>query len=86
MLIQLLRTYLRPYQRLLILVVILSLIGTMAALYLPNLNAAIIDNGVAKGDTSYIWHTGMVMLGVAWSRSAARSLNSFGQDRDELRP
>jgi ATP-binding cassette, subfamily B, multidrug efflux pump len=65
MLIQLLRTYLRPYQRLLILVVILSLIGTMAALYLPNLNAAIIDKGVAKGDTGYIWHTGMVMLGVS---------------------
>jgi ATP-binding cassette, subfamily B, multidrug efflux pump len=65
MLIQLLRTHLRPYQRLLILVVILSLIGTMAALYLPNLNAAIIDKGVAKGDTGYIWHTGMIMLGVS---------------------
>jgi ATP-binding cassette subfamily B multidrug efflux pump len=65
MLIQLLRTYLRPYQRLLILVVILSLIGTMAALYLPNLNAAIIDKGVAKGDTGYIWRTGMVMLAVS---------------------
>jgi ATP-binding cassette, subfamily B, multidrug efflux pump len=65
MLIQLLRAYLRPYQRLLILVVILSLIGTMAALYLPNLNAAIIDEGVAKGDTGFIWRTGMVMLAVS---------------------
>jgi ATP-binding cassette subfamily B multidrug efflux pump len=65
MLIQLLRTYLRPYQRLLVAVVILNLIGTMAALYLPNLNAAIIDKGVAKGDTGYIWHTGMIMLAVS---------------------
>jgi ATP-binding cassette subfamily B multidrug efflux pump len=65
MLIQLLRTYLRPYKRLLVAVVILNLIGTMAALYLPNLNAAIIDKGVAKGDTGYIWHTGMIMLAIS---------------------
>jgi ATP-binding cassette subfamily B multidrug efflux pump len=65
MLIRLLRTYLVPYQRLLLAVVILTLVGTMAALYLPKLNAAIIDNGVAKGDTGYIWRTGMIMLAVS---------------------
>jgi ATP-binding cassette subfamily B multidrug efflux pump len=65
MLIRLLRTYLRPYQRPLVAVVILTLVGTMAALYLPNLNALIIDNGVAKGDTGYIWRTGIVMLAVS---------------------
>jgi ATP-binding cassette subfamily B multidrug efflux pump len=65
MLIQLLRSHLGPYKRLLLAVVILSLVGTMAALYLPNLNAAIIDKGVVKGDTGYIWRTGMVMLAVS---------------------
>jgi ATP-binding cassette subfamily B protein len=43
---------------------ILSLAGTMAALLLPSLNAAIIDQGVAKGDTAYIWRTGGMMLAV----------------------
>ena len=51
MLISLLRTYLVPYRRLLVWLTVLSLIGTMASLFLPTLNADIIDNGVAKGDT-----------------------------------
>ena len=62
MLIRLLRTYLVPYRRLLVGVVILQLIGTMASLLLPSLNASIIDDGVAKGDTEFIWNTGKVML------------------------
>ena len=49
------RTYLRPYRRLLIGVLLLTSVGTMAALYLPSLNASIIDDGVAKGDTAFIW-------------------------------
>jgi len=61
-LISLLRTYLAPYRRLLGVVVVLSLVGTMASLFLPSLNAAIIDNGVARGDTGYIWRTGGTML------------------------
>ena len=65
MLISLLRTYLSPYRRPLIAVTILSLIGTMAALFLPSLNAAIIDEGVAAGDTGYIWRTGGIMLVVS---------------------
>ena len=43
----------------------LQLIGTISALYLPTLNADIIDNGVAKGDTGYIIRTGAWMLGVS---------------------
>ena len=54
MLIRLLRTYLRPYSRPLAAVVVLQLVGTIASLYLPSLNADIIDQGVAKGDTGYI--------------------------------
>ena len=64
MLIPLLRTYLRPYKRELTFVVGLQFVATMAALFLPSLNANIIDNGVAKGDTSYILHTGAIMLGI----------------------
>ena len=49
--IALLRTYLRPYGRALVLVVILLTIQSLASLYLPELNAEIINNGVATGDT-----------------------------------
>ena len=65
MLLRLLRTHLRPYAGNLSMVVVLQLIGTIASLYLPSLNADIIDNGVAKGDTSYIVGTGGWMLGVS---------------------
>ena len=64
MLIRLLRTFLRPYAREVAIVVVLVLIQSIANLYLPNLNADIINNGVAKGDVPYIWRTGGVMLGV----------------------
>ncbi|WP_069146639.1 ABC transporter ATP-binding protein [Rhodococcus erythropolis] len=62
MLIRLLRTYLTPYRGELTGVVVLQFISTMAALYLPSLNADIIDNGVTKGDTGYILSTGGMML------------------------
>ena len=45
-------------------VVVLVLIQAIGNLYLPNLNADIINNGVAKGDVDYIWRTGAVMLGI----------------------
>jgi len=65
LLIRLLRDHLRPYRRPLILVVLLQLVQTLATLYLPTLNADIIDNGVITGDTRYILHTGGLMLAVA---------------------
>ncbi|TCM40354.1 ABC transporter ATP-binding protein [Kribbella sp. VKM Ac-2568] len=65
MLLRLLRTHLRPYAGNLSMVVVLQLIGTIASLYLPSLNADIIDNGVAQGDTAYIVRTGGWMLGVS---------------------
>ncbi len=64
MLITLLRTYLRPYTRQVAVVIVLVLIQSIANLYLPNLNADIINNGVVKGDIPYIWRTGGVMLGI----------------------
>ena len=65
MLIALLRTYLRPYRRQVALVVGLLVAQTVGNLYLPNLNADIINNGVVKGDTGYILRTGGVMLAIA---------------------
>lgn len=65
MLIGLLRRYLRPYRRQLLVVIGLQLVGTMASLYLPSLNARIIDNGIARGNTSYIVRTGGWMLVVS---------------------
>ena len=52
--------------------VLLQLVQTLATLYLPTLNADIIDNGVVTGDTGYIMRIGGVMLGRhRWCRSSA---------------
>jgi ATP-binding cassette subfamily B multidrug efflux pump len=64
MLIRLMREYLRPYRTAITVLVVLQLIGTLANLYLPTLNADIIDNGVIKGDTGYIVGIGGVMLAI----------------------
>src|SRR3954454_1079847 len=64
MLLKLLRDRLTPYQNLLAAVVLFQFIGVAAMLYLPSLNADIIDKGVAVGDTRYIVRTGAMMLGV----------------------
>ena len=64
MLTRLLRTYLRRYKPLQLIAVVLQAAQTIAALYLPSLNADIIDKGVARGDTGYIWSTGGLMLGI----------------------
>ncbi|MEU8181822.1 ABC transporter ATP-binding protein [Micromonospora sp. NPDC049047] len=89
MLIQLLRGQLRPYSRPLLAVVLLQFVGTMASLYLPSLNADIIDKGVARGDTDYIVHTGGWMLlvsliqiicSIAAVYLGARIAMGFGRD------
>ncbi|QEE61844.1 ABC transporter ATP-binding protein [Salinibacterium sp. dk2585] len=54
----------KPYTRWVIAVFVLQLISTIAALYLPSLNASIIDRGIAQGDLDFIWSTGVTMLGV----------------------
>jgi len=89
MLIGLVRTYLAPYKRWVALVVALQLVATVASLYLPSLNADIIDNGIAKGDTGYILSTGGWMLVVTVIQIAgsigavyfgAKTGMSFGRD------
>jgi ABC-type multidrug transport system fused ATPase/permease subunit len=64
MLLALLRQYIRPYRRLVAVLMVLQMISTLATLYLPTINARIIDDGVAKGDTATIVRLGMVMLGI----------------------
>ncbi|MGD9955396.1 MAG: ABC transporter ATP-binding protein [Candidatus Nanopelagicales bacterium] len=89
MLVRLLTRYLKPYTGLLVAVVVFQLVGTIASLYLPTLNADIIDNGVAKGDTTYIVQVGAIMLGVSLVQVVcsvaavwfgARSAMGFGRD------
>ena len=89
MLLRLLRTFLRPYRKWLAWVVVLQFLATLAALYLPSLNADIIDNGVARGDTGYITRAGLVMLAVTLVQIAAtvvavyfgaRAAMGFGRD------
>ncbi len=64
MLIRLLRTYLRPYRGQVAVVVALLVVQTFGNLYLPNLNADIINHGVVKGNVHYIFTTGGIMLGI----------------------
>lgn len=63
-LIRLLRTYLSPYKKPIGVLVLLQFLQTCASLYLPTLNADIIDNGVVKGDTGYILAFGAIMIAI----------------------
>lgn len=64
--IRLLREYSRPYRSMMAMIVVLQAASTLATLYLPSLNARIIDEGVAQGDVPFIWRTGGIMLAVAF--------------------
>jgi ATP-binding cassette subfamily B protein len=87
--IRLLMKYLKPYTWLVVGVIVLQLVQSVASLLLPTLNARIIDEGVATGNTGLIWQLGVVMLGVSLIQIAgqigatwfgARSSMSFGRD------
>jgi ATP-binding cassette subfamily B protein len=62
--IQLLKKYLAPYKWLVTVAMIMMLAQAVTQLYLPELNADIINNGVAKGDIDYIYKIGGLMLAV----------------------
>ncbi|HIW90704.1 MAG TPA: ABC transporter ATP-binding protein/permease [Candidatus Corynebacterium avicola] len=70
-LLRILTAYARPYPGYLVAVLLLQIVATLATLYLPRLNADIIDKGVSLGDIGYIWSTGGIMLGVALLQVAA---------------
>jgi len=87
--IRLLRTYLRPYRGQLVLILVLLLLQAIGNLYLPNLNADIINQGVARGDNDAILRVGVVMLAVTALLGAtaiasvyfgARVAMGFGRD------
>ncbi len=78
---KLLFTYLRPYRKHIALVVFLSLVQTFANLYLPDLNADIINDGVSTGDTGYILRVGLYMLGIAFVLGAASIATVFWASR-----
>ncbi|WP_063048279.1 ABC transporter ATP-binding protein [Nocardia arthritidis] len=77
MLTRLLRSHLYPYRAQLAGVVALQLISVIAMLYLPSLNADLIDNGVTKGDLGYIWTTGLWMLAVTGVQIVASAASVY---------
>jgi len=89
MLTTLLRGHLRPYTRVLAIVIALQAVQTTAALLLPAINARIVDNGVLAGDQGYIRREGAVMLGITIAQGlfagaavlfGARVAMGFGRD------
>lgn len=66
MLVNLIVKHSKPYAGWIFAVLVLQLITTIATLYLPSLNARIIDDGVMKGDVDFIWRTGGIMLAIAF--------------------
>ncbi|MFE1424398.1 ABC transporter ATP-binding protein [Streptomyces fungicidicus] len=89
MLIRLLRTHLEPYKRPIALLVLLQFLQTSATLYLPTLNADIIDRGVVQGDTGYILSYGALMTGISLAQVVcnigavyygARTASALGRD------
>lgn len=89
MLSRLLRDHLRPYRGPVAAVLVLQLVQVLATLWLPSLNADIIDDGVARGDTGTIWRIGGVMLAISLVQVVAsvaavwfgaRTAMAFGRD------
>ena len=89
MLLRILNRYTRPYRGAMAAIVALQLVGTLASLTLPSINAAIIDNGVIRGDSGYILREGGWMLAVSLLQIVctiaavyfgARTAMAFGRD------
>ena len=89
MLLKLIGRFLRPHAKLILGVVLFQLVQSIASLYLPSLNADIIDKGIASGDTGYILMIGGVMLGITLLQIAAaitavyfgaKAAMAFGRD------
>jgi ATP-binding cassette subfamily B protein len=78
---RLLRTFLRPYQGRAVLVIVLLLIQAAGNLFLPLLNALIINRGVLAGDVGYIWTTGAVMLGIVFALGVVAIVTTYQASR-----
>ncbi len=86
---RLLRSHLRPYRRVLLAIVGLQAVQALASLYLPTLNADIVDKGILQGDNAYFRSVGLIMLGVTLVQVvfsvgavylSAKVAMSFGRD------
>jgi ATP-binding cassette subfamily B protein len=86
---RLLRAHLGRYRGQILVVLALLLVQALTNLYLPDLNAEIINEGVSKGDTAFILNTGVLMLGVTFVLGvtsviavylAAKVAMGFGRD------
>ena len=89
MLGKLLARYLGPYKWYIVGVIVFQMVSVIAALYLPTLNAQIIDQGVAQGNIGLIWQRGGWMLAIAFIQItasvlalllAARAAMAMGRD------
>jgi ATP-binding cassette subfamily B protein len=74
---KLLVRYLAPYRWLLVALLVFQFAAAMASLYLPRLNADIIDQGVARGDTTFIWSRGMIMLVISLGQITASVIATY---------
>jgi ATP-binding cassette subfamily B multidrug efflux pump len=80
----LLRRFLAPYRTFLVVVVTLLMVQAFGNLYLPELNADIINNGVVRGDTAYILRVGLTMLGVTFMLGAAAIVSVYFSARTAM--
>jgi ATP-binding cassette subfamily B protein len=69
--------YLSRYRWLLLALLVFQFVAAMASLYLPRLNADIIDQGVARGDTAFIWSQGMLMLAISLGQITASVVATY---------
>src|SRR5262245_38591209 len=88
-LLRLIRSYLLPYRKLLVLILAFQTVQTILTLLLPTISADIINNGIIKNDLDYIYRTGALMLGVTLVQVVfaviamyfgAKAAMSFGRD------
>lgn len=85
MLLTLLKRYLRPYTGALAIVLIFEFVQSLAALYLPTLNAHIVDRGVAQADVPLIWRLGGLMLLVSFVQLVAMIIAVYFGARTAMR-
>ena len=69
--------YLSRYRWLLVALLAFQFVAAMASLYLPRLNADIIDQGVARGDTAFIWSQGLLMLTISFGQITASIIATY---------
>lgn len=77
MLGKLLTRYLKPYRWQLVVLLTFQVVSAVATLYLPRLNADIIDQGVSRGDVAYVWSTGALMLGISLGQIIAAIIATY---------